>query len=137
MNILLLNPFGRELSSTTNKLASKYFEEPLGLMYIYSYLKKYAPNHQLALIDASLLLEENESETMESLWKELRKRIEDFAPNLVGISALYYSNAEIVDKSARMIKNIDSSIIVVIGGSYATHLPNLALKFVRAISIDY
>lgn len=134
MNILLLNPFGRELSSATNKLASKYFEEPLGLMYIYSYLKKYAPGHQLVLCDASLLLEENECETMESLWEELRGRIEDFTPGLVGISALYYSNAEIVDKTARMIKNIDPNIVVVIGGSYATHLPHLALK---SKHIDY
>ena len=134
MNILLLNPFGRELSSATNKLASKYFEEPLGLMYIYSYLKKYAPGHQLVLCDASLLLEENECETMESLWEELRRRIEDFTPGLVGISALYYSNAEIVDKTARMIKNIDPNIVVVIGGSYATHLPHLALK---SKHIDY
>lgn len=134
MNILLLNPFGRELDTTKERLNSEYVEEPLGLMYIYSYLRKYAPQHRLELYDASLLLEENQSMNMDWLWEELRKKIKDFSPDMIGISALYYSNAYIVDKTAQLIKDINSNIIVVIGGSYPSHLPHVALKLKE---IDY
>lgn len=134
MNILLLNPFGRELDTTKKRLHSEYLEEPLGLMYIYSYLMKYAPDHRLELYDASLLLEESQSSTMDSLWGALRKKIEDVSPELIGISALYYSNAYIVNKTARLIKEVNPNIVVVIGGSYPTHLPEVALAVKE---IDY
>lgn len=134
MNILLLNPFGRESDTTKKKLRSEYLEEPLGLMYICSYLNKYAPAYRLELYDASLLLEKSKDKTMEQLWKKLRKKIEDFSPDIIGISALYYSNADIVDKTAQLVKSVDSSIVVVIGGSYPTHIPEAALKIKE---IDY
>lgn len=134
MKIFLLNPFGRELNIIKKRLKSEFLEEPLGLMYIYSYLKKYAPAYHLELFDASLLLEENRDTTMDYLWEELKKKIKDFSPDIIGISALYYSNADIVDKTAQLIKSINPNIIVVIGGSYATHIPENALKLKE---IDY
>lgn len=128
MNIFLLNPFGRELNINSKRLPSIYLEEPLGLMYIYSYMKKHSPNHRLNLYDASLLLENSQHKNMDSLWDELKKEIEKFSPNIVAMSALYYSNADIVHKTAHMIKEIDQNIVVAIGGSYPTHLPATALQ---------
>jgi hypothetical protein len=84
MRILLLNPFGRESDTASKKLPSKYIEEPLGLMYIYSYMKHHAPEHEITILDASLLLERSQENSMAPLWNRLSEKIRSYSPDMVG-----------------------------------------------------
>lgn len=134
--ILLINPpFYRLMNSHFNGLS-------LGLCYIASVLNK--AGFCVRIYNADYLngtnypsqkdlIEnyENYKTILENpdhpLWQEIKSRVEDFKPDLVGITALTgtYKSAEII---ARLVKNIDSGIQLVIGGVHPTILPDEVSK---------
>ncbi|MBI2054298.1 MAG: B12-binding domain-containing radical SAM protein [Candidatus Staskawiczbacteria bacterium] len=121
--VLFLNPPDPTVANAPNNPGYAYFEPPIGLLYIYSYLKntqKYNVSFCDMNIEMKFLSKKNLEDTIKDLM-ELNK------PDLVAVSALYYTSREIFHNISKKIKEIDSSTIVVLGGHYPTHITNLAL----------
>ena len=134
--ILLINPpFYRLMNSHFNGLS-------LGLGYIASVLKN--DGHEVGIYNSDYLNENhyaNQTEIFESydgykntlndlehpIWHEIRNVIDDFSPDVVGITALTgtYKSAENI---AKITKDIDSDIMVVVGGVHPTLLPDETIK---------
>lgn len=99
-------------------VAYAYFEPPLGLLYVFSYLKK---RGDLDVVFFDLNIEMNFL-SKQPLAISLQKIINDFNPDLIAISGLYYSGIHVFHLIAKMIKQLDPNIIVVFGGHYPTIL---------------
>lgn len=127
-------------------------DEPIGLCYISSYIKQQLPEVEIEVYDFhieslkymnSFKNNENGFEKLKHyyefdlkscIWGLLEQKIEDYKPDIVGISCLYEYNASISLEVAKIVKEIDSNIITVAGGIYATtHLIELNTN----INIDY
>lgn len=104
--ILLIRPtlIGREY------LEKESLGIPLGIMYLSSVLKQ--NNFDTKIIDYTV--ENNVN---------IKKIIEKYKPEIVGISATYSLQTVNALKIARMIKNIDKDILLVAGGNPATVIP--------------
>lgn len=111
-NILLIKPY----RYVTTLLTLKEIPFPLGLGYLAAVLEK---NYNVIAIDIDL---EELSEA------ELVKRIEDFKPDLVGISSMFSVNYKYAHDTARIIKSISQEIVVVMGGVHVTSLPQEVLR---------
>lgn len=118
---------------------------PMGLSHIASYLKSKRPDIELALYDADLAPESARfygqdifykrhadyaarvSDRMDPLWREVFDYIKEFAPDVVGISAMTanYTSGMML---AQLIKTAAPGSKVVLGGKHVTTLPELALK---------
>ena len=106
MKILLVRPRPHK---ETIGLQSVMICEPLELMQLSAVLK--ANGHTVKLID--MILEQNPLEFF----------VKDFAPDLVGITG-YISHIGVMKQYAKIIKSINSSIIVAVGGVHATVCPD-------------
>jgi anaerobic magnesium-protoporphyrin IX monomethyl ester cyclase len=90
---------------------------PIGLMYIASYLDDL--NVEVKIIDAKI-------ENLNN--KELKNRIKDFNPDIVGVSVLVCSSINICNDIAKMVKTINKNSIVVFGGRQPSMMPEKSLK---------
>ncbi len=114
----------------------------LGLCYIASVLK--SAGFDVKIYNADYLYDTNyinQKELLENyenyknilqniqhpLWQEIKKTVENFKPNIVGITALTgtYKSAENI---AWIIKEFDHEIKVIIGGVHPTLLPDEVIK---------
>lgn len=82
---------------------------PLGLGYIASYLRN--QGHDLQIHDGLLL------RTTDSKFIQL---LEDFQPDIVGISGQATPTIQDVYHSANLVKQFDSKVLVVVGGAHVT-----------------
>lgn len=90
------------------------------------------PPYTLALLHAVIpdeydvnILEPNiENLTM----SQVAKRIEDFNPDLVGVSCMSLEYAESAHKMIEIVKKADPAIFTVLGGVYGTVAPEIALR---------
>lgn len=134
--ILLINPpFYRLMNSHFNGLS-------LGLGYIASVLKN--NGHHVRIYNADYLNEKNYANQIEifenygnyknvlrdlqqPIWLEIRNVINDFSPDVVGITALTgtYKSAENI---AKIVKDLNSNITVLVGGVHPTLLPDETIK---------
>ena len=121
--ILFLNPPDPILVKNINKRGYAYFEPPLGLLYVYSYLKS-TKKYDTYFVDLNIEMKFIGKKNIERNLKDL---ITCYKPDLVAISALYYESVKIFHMMARKIKEIDPNIKVVLGGHYPTHITNSAL----------
>lgn len=122
--ILFLNPPDPMLVEGAHNQGYAYFEPPIGLLYVYSYLKntkKYDTYFSDLNIEMKFISKKNLENTLEDILN-LHK------PDLIAISALYYTSRDIFHKIAKKIKEINPNIKVVFGGHYPTHITNLALE---------
>lgn len=86
-------------------------------MYIAAYLKKYT-SHEIKIIDA----------TAENLdYIELKQRIIEFAPDVVGITAFTYTFYDIL-KLAKLIKGLNPSTHICIGGPHTSLFPDETME---------
>jgi anaerobic magnesium-protoporphyrin IX monomethyl ester cyclase len=113
--------------------------EPLGLMYIAAFVSKFS-KHTVSILDAqsesSSVFETPEGYLRMGMTdREIRERIEAFAPRVVGIGALFeVQEAEIIN-IARIVKSISPQIVVVVGGldagtRYADYLNSGVIDYV-------
>ena len=134
--ILLINPpFYRLMNSHFNGLS-------LGLCYIASVLDKarfhvriYNADYlnDTKYLNQKALLENYENYKVilqnpdNPIWQEIKNTVENFKPDLVGITALTgtYKSAEII---ARIVRDFDPGIRLVIGGVHPTILPDEVIK---------
>lgn len=104
---------------------------PLGLAYIAAVLLK--EGHEVNVVDAqgeapNTTVRDNDLITFGLPWEAIRKRVQEYSPELVGISCLFSSRFSNVLKTARLVKNIDKDIRVICGGIHPTIMPNDVLK---------
>ncbi len=94
--------------------------EPLGLLCIASFVKKFS-SHQVSLLDM-----QSEAEgvaeladgrfRMEMSDEAFKKRLKEEAPEVVGITALFWVQDDIVIALAKKIKELSPKTVIVIGG---------------------
>ncbi len=59
---------------------------------------------------------------------EIRRRIEEFQPQMVGITCLFSSVFPVIRRITRLVKEINPEIITITGGTYPTFLPEHCLE---------
>lgn len=128
MKVLLVNPPKRKqvwagVPDIFNDRHA-YLFPPLGVLYLSSYLKKNS-KHEVRVLDClpDALTDE-----------EIEARIREFAPRFVGSLCLSHNLVD-VHRLTGMVKRIDPTIHVMIGGPHPTAFPDeaLALAHVDAI----
>ncbi len=112
MKVMLINP------PTTSEIKSVLGVNgvPLGLAYLASVARN--EGHEVKFLDAS-------AESIDL--KSLKSRIRNFYPDLVGVTATtpaFYDACDV----ARVSKDVNESIITVIGGPHVTFVPRYTLK---------
>ena len=125
--VLLINPFIIETDSYDYEVVrngGQFAETPLGLGYISAYAQQEIKGLEIQVLDANLMAMKHIisscSCNMPDLWDLLQNKVEEFAPDIVGISCLFHSIGHIAHQTCSLIKNISPNIITVMGGSYPT-----------------
>ncbi len=128
MNILLIFPpstiYGKDPTIPAVVL-------PLGLAYIAAYLEQH--HYKVSILDARSLSKDrvilSSGKALYGLTDdELRLEIKKRAPDIIGISCMYTAYSSDAHKVAKIIKEINRDIVVVMGGAYASTFPNSVLK---------
>lgn len=105
---------------------------PMGLMYIASYLK--SRGHEIRFIDAlaegcSTGVKIKGGKTRVGLSKnKLKKEIEKFAPDVVGISVMFTAFVNDSFDLAKLVKTVNRKIKVVVGGAHVSIDPKSMIK---------
>ena len=120
MKVLLINP-QRMLKNPK----IQFITPPIGLAYLASYLRQ--KGFEVGLIDASIG-DETEGLKFGMSTKELKRHICYFRPDVVGISCMFTPRLKNVFEIARMVKDVNSKIKVVVGGMHSTNFPHDMLQ---------
>jgi anaerobic magnesium-protoporphyrin IX monomethyl ester cyclase len=103
---------------------------PLGLAYIAAYLEKYG--YEVYILDAVIshenLIKKGDKVLYGLTDKEILKKIKSIQPDLIGISCLYTAYAGDAHRVAKIAKNYNRNLPVIIGGAHASIFPELVLK---------
>ncbi|MEW6097346.1 MAG: radical SAM protein [bacterium] len=121
MKVLLISPPKIKTLSTD---IPAIFEEvpqyypPLGLMYISAYLKRHF-SHHVEILDAQILKMSHE---------EIRQEIRAKSPDIVGITTTTYTLPDVIE-IAKIVKEVDNSIHVNLGGPHTHIFPDETISF--------
>jgi len=120
MKVLLINPpiSNLILTNLPKSIAQEDPMPPLGLMYVAAYLEKYT-NHEIKILDC--LIEKINHE-------QLRERIKQEKPDVVGITTLTFTLIDVL-KVAKITKQINPNIKVILGGPHVNIYPQETLNF--------
>lgn len=129
MKLLLIQPpnFNKLFCESPDRFQEEVgFYPPLGLMYIAAHLRK-TSHHEVAVLDT--LVERLDYEA-------LSKRITDYAPDIVGISATSFTLVDAY-KTAEAAKRSMPEATVIMGGPHISIYPDetLALPYVDMVVI--
>lgn len=125
-NILFINPPDPALlKQSSKKINCPYFEPPLGLLYVYSFIKRNKKDISVRFCDLNIEMGFKHATTLE---EAVKRSTNNFVPDLVCISALYYSAISIFHSTVKEIKKIAPKSLILLGGHYATHLTEMAMK---------
>lgn len=126
MRIILIQP-----PFTIFKTEAKKCHPPLGLAYLAAILKN---NHEIVVLDALAEgYEEEKNINKEYLryglsFEDIKRKINYFSPDIVGISCPFSAQAENVYRICRIVKEIDRKIITILGGAHPSAVPEEALR---------
>jgi radical SAM superfamily enzyme YgiQ (UPF0313 family) len=126
MKILLVNPprFNEIIGNNPSIIEEERgYNPPLGILYIASYIQKHT-EHEISIIDSQV-------ERLD--YHSLKLKIESEKPDLVGITAMTMTLVDVI-KTARIVKQVDNTIEVVLGGPHVNLFPNETIKIE---SVDY
>ena len=126
MKILLINPprFNEIMGNNPSIIEEERgYNPPLGLLYIASYIKEHT-NHEISIVDSQV-------EKLD--YQSLKAKIALEKPDIVGITAMTMTLIDVV-KTTRIVKEVDDTIKVVLGGPHVNLFPNETIKIE---SIDY
>lgn len=126
MKILLINPprFNEIIGNNPTIIEEERgYNPPLGLLYIASYIQKYS-NHEISIIDSQV-------ERLD--YHSLKASIVSEKPDIVGITAMTMTLIDVI-KTARIVKEVNDAIRIVLGGPHVNLFPN---ETIRIESIDY
>ncbi len=120
MEVLLISP-----NYTLYKKDVRRCIPPIGLLYIAAFIEE---EHNVAVIDSASEGYWNTNETGDYITyglndAELRNRVSDFSPDVVGISCIFTTQYENAQHVARIVKEVDDRIKTVMGGSHPTYAP--------------
>lgn len=132
--VLLVCPLNRsnyfELETILEKRPS--LEPPLGLSYISSYAKKNLDELTIEVFDPNVVATKHIQATgrsdMDELWGLLEEKINEFQPDIVGVSCLFHWLHLSAHKVCKIAKSMPKPPVTVMGGNYPTALPNFALS---------
>ncbi|MEW6170179.1 MAG: radical SAM protein [Candidatus Omnitrophota bacterium] len=126
MKILLINPPFTQYASEVEIQA----DEPLGLMYLAAYLKE--KNINVEILDVFMGLESIAAE--DNFFRsgisdeEIKNKIIEYNPDIVGIASMFTMHSKGVHDVAKIIKSVSQDILVIVGGSHASSLPEVVLE---------
>ncbi len=115
----------------------KQIMPPLGISYLGAYLES---DYEVKLLDAAIEGYNHEQIISPGFFQyglteeQIKQKITDFSPDVVGVSCLYSSQFSAVAKICDIAKEVSLEIITLIGGTHPTFLPNECLEFK---SIDF
>ena len=132
LKILLINPFflGDRLSKDQYNLTqvqsgTACVDPPLGIGSLSAYIRKNIANVEIQVYDANAVaLNEiiNKSNVdMEHLYALVESKIRRFAPDIVGISALFEFMGNVSLRFVDLVKKVNKDIITIMGGSFASY----------------
>lgn len=103
---------------------------PLGIGYLAAVLER--EGHEIKAIDCTVNdseLLKNEDGTFHAglTWQKIKKEIEHFCPDVVGVSCLWTADYPNAKKISEIVKEIDD-IPVIFGGAHTTALPKEVLS---------
>jgi len=104
---------------------------PMGLMYLTSFLKEKGVD--VTLIDSlaegyNHQIKKNGGTKYGLSNSEIKNRIKEYKPEIVGISTMFTAYYNDSLELAKVIKEIDSEILVVMGGSHVSVDPEIVVK---------
>jgi len=110
---------------------------PLGLMYIAAMLDK--AGHNVEILDAfmtdSSFLKVGDTLEVGMPYGRIREEIRRRKPDIVGIANPFTCQAENAVRVANIVKEVDSSILTVVGGPHVTVVPTEFLKDAKNVDI--
>jgi len=126
------------LVSTSGKIFDGNFHHcavPLGLGYLAAVIRK---DFQVKIIDGRAKFQTFKSSSNKWAYygykqQEIVAMIKEFNPQVVGITCLFSQHVAEVIKLADNIKQLDSQIITIVGGSHPTFLAEHTLRTVASI----
>lgn len=136
MKVLLIDPPFKRFTGFVN------FYFPIGLTYLGAVLRDAGYKVSIFDVDAVQkgtdidfsdeyrrleLYREGLNNDNHTVWQEIRQVVEDFKPDLVGLTAITTKFGSVL-KTAEIVKKYDPTLPVVVGGPHATFLPELTLK---------
>ncbi len=104
---------------------------PMGLMYLASVIRD---DYDVQILDATVEDFYNVVPLAGGFqqfglsYPEIRRRIEAFKPDLVGMTCLFSQVIPVIRDLCRMVKEIDAEVPTVIGGAYPTYLAGECLE---------
>lgn len=121
MRILLINPPRlHEIIGNNPSIIEEErgYNPPLGLLYVAAYLKKYS-NYDVNVIDAQV----------EGLdYDGLKHKIVKGKPHVIGITTMTMTLIDVL-KTARLVKEINPNITIVLGGPHTSLFPEETIQF--------
>ncbi len=120
--VMLINPsqehFVNAQSGWTPGIKDIGYYQPLGLLYVATYLKRNQPDVELKVVDAA---------SPDMPYDQLGKIIREFSPRVVGIAAYTHTFIDALMIS-RLVKRIDPRAFVVMGGHHLSYFPAETLQ---------
>ena len=131
-NVLLLNSFVNECIECNEKDSYKinghlYSDTPIGILSIYSHVRKELPDINANIIDAESLMYQNAWRGTDYCWDLLLKKIVEMNPKIIGLSQSYYHGSRMFHRTVKKIKEQLPESIIVAGGNYPTDAVDVAL----------
>lgn len=126
MKVLLINPpsFNEIIGNNPVIIEEERgYNPPLGLLYLASYLEKNS-NHSVAVLD---------TQVEEIDYPKIERRIRQEKPDVVGITAMTLTLRDVI-KTIEVVKKVNSSIQVVLGGPHVHLFPN---ETITLPGVDY
>jgi len=121
--ILLINPGYVYYKKTWRKSPYGFVDLPLGLLYIAAVLESKGCNVKVIDSPASpqaKLIIYNDRRYYGIPPNVLKKMIQEYKPDVVGISSQFTTQEENVFQTAELVKSVDCSIPVIVGGANAS-----------------
>jgi len=104
---------------------------PLGLAYVAGFLEY--KGHDVRILDAfgegrESVVDKGNISHFGLSWSAIDRRIRQVKPDVVGVNSLYSSQAGNMRRVARLVKEYDKNIPVVVGGAHPSSLPYEVLE---------
>jgi radical SAM superfamily enzyme YgiQ (UPF0313 family) len=126
MKVLLINPprFNEIIGNNPSIIEEERgYNPPLGLLYVAAFLEEHT-HHDISIID---------SQVEQLDYNSLKSRITSANPDVVGVTAMTMTMID-VTKTANLVKDIDHTTKVVLGGPHVNLFPNESIKL---RNVDY
>jgi len=116
MKVLLINPPRQNEIIANNPTIieeERGFNPPLGLLYVAAYIQR-RTSHAISVID---------SQVERLSYPSLKEKIRDVSPDIVGMTAMTMTLIDVLN-TAKLVKEVDPHIQVVLGGPHAHLFPD-------------